>query len=178
MLTSKTWMVLSLVLTCIIAAIALSQVYGVTKPVIDSQAADALKASLSEVLPGATDFSELKPGAVWSANDAAGNRIGIVFKTAPRGYGGQITVVVGVDTTGRIAGLGIGADMKETPGLGLKAREAGFLDQFRGKTESEVALKRDNGTLDAISAATITSRAVANGVRKGMADYLPYLTSR
>ncbi len=178
MLQSKTWMVLSLVLTCIVAAIALSQVYGVTKPLIDSQAADALKASLSEVLPGAADFSELEPGTVWSATDAAGNRIGIVFKSTPRGYGGPITVVVGVDTTGRIAGLGIGADMKETPGLGLRAREAWFLDQFRGRTESEVTMKRDNGTLDAISAATITSRAVANGVREGMADYIHYLTSK
>jgi electron transport complex protein RnfG len=175
---SKTWMVLSLVLTCVIAAVALSQVYGVTKPVIDGQAAEALKASLSDVLPGATDFSELEPGAVWSARDGAGNRVGIVFKVTPRGYGGPITVVVGLDTTGRIAGLGIGADMKETPGLGQKAKEAWFRDQFRGKSENEVALKRDNGTLDAISAATITSRAVTNGVRKGMADYLHYLTSK
>jgi electron transport complex protein RnfG len=178
MLQSKTWMVLSLVLTCIIAAIALSQVYAVTKPVIDGQTAEALKASLSEVLPGAAGFSALEPGTVWSASDADGNRIGIVFKTTPRGYGGPITVVVGLDTTGRIAGLGIGADMKETPGLGQKAKETWFRDQFRGKTENEVALKRDNGTLDAISAATITSRAVANGVRKGMAQYLHYLTSK
>ena len=178
MLQSKTWIVLSLVLTCVIAAVALSQVYAVTKPVIDGQAAESLTASLSEVLPGASDFAELEPGTVWSANDAAGNRIGIVFKTSPRGYGGPITVVVGLDTTGRIAGLGIGADMKETPGLGQKARETWFRDQFRGKSESEVALKRDNGMLDAISAATITSRAVANGVKQGMAQYLHYLTSK
>lgn len=178
MLQSKTWIVLSLVLTCIIAAVALSQVYTITQPVIDGQAAEALTASLSEVLPGTAEFSELEPGTVWSANDAAGNRIGIVFKASPRGYGGPITVVVGLDTTGRIAGLGIGADMKETPGLGQKAKEAWFRDQFRGKSESEVALKRDNGTLDAISAATITSRAVAKGVKQGMAQYLHYLTSK
>jgi electron transport complex protein RnfG len=176
-LQSKTWIVLSLVLTCIIAAVALSQVYAVTKPVIDGQAAEALTASLSEVLPGAADFSELEPGTVWSASDAAGNRIGIVFKTSPRGYGGPITVVVGLDPTGRITGVGIGTDMKETPGLGLKAREAWFRDQFRGRAESDVAMKRDNGTMDAISAATITSRAVANGVKQGMAQYLHYLTS-
>jgi electron transport complex protein RnfG len=174
-LQSKTWIVLSLVLTCIIAAVALSQVYAITKPVIDGQAAEALTASLSEVLPGAADFSELEPGTAWSANDAAGSRVGIVFKVTPRGYGGPITVVVGLDTTGMITGLGIGADMKETPGLGQKAREAWFRDQFRGKSESDVALKRDNGTLDAISAATITSRAVANGVKQGIAQYVHYL---
>jgi len=172
---SKAWMVVSLVLTCTIAAVALSQVFSITKPIIDGQSADALKASLSEVLPGAAEFNELEPGTAWSGKDAAGNRIGIVFKTSPRGYGGPITVVVGLDTTGRITGLGIGADMKETPGLGLKAREAWFRDQFRGKSESEVALKRDNGTLDAISAATITSRAVTNGVRKGFAQYSHHL---
>jgi electron transport complex protein RnfG len=169
-------MVISLVLTCTIAAIALSQVYSVTKPVIDAQAAEALKASLSEVLPAAAEFAELEPGAVWSAGDASGNRVGIVCKTSPRGYGGPVTVIVGLDTTGRITGIGIGSNIKETPGLGLKAREAWFRDQFRGKTEAEVALKRDNGTVDAISAATITSRAVANGVKEAIAQYSHYLT--
>jgi len=66
--------------------------------------------------------------------------------------------------------------MKETPGLGLKAREAWFRDQFRGKTGDEVVLKRDDGTIDAISAATITSRAVASGVKQGIAQYSHYLT--
>ncbi|MBN2464550.1 RnfABCDGE type electron transport complex subunit G [candidate division WOR-3 bacterium] len=176
MVNSKAWMVISLVLTCIIAAVALSQVYSITRPVIDDQAAEALKASLSEVLPEAAEFAELEPGTVWSADDAAGNRIGIVCKTSPRGYGGPVTVIVGLDTTGRITAIGIGANIRETPGLGLKAREAWFRDQFRGKTESEVALKRDNGTIDAISAATITSRAVTDGVKQAITQYSHYLS--
>jgi electron transport complex protein RnfG len=175
MTKSKAWMVASLVLTCVIAAFALAQVYAVTRPTIERQAQDALQASLSEVLPGAATFSELEPGAVWSGDDASGARVGIVFKTSPRGYGGPVTVVVGMDTTGVITGVGIGADIKETPGLGLKARENWFRDQFRGKTQDQVRLRRDNGTLDAISAATITSRAITDGVRQDMERYLHYL---
>lgn len=175
MVNSKVWMVLSLVLTCVVAAVALSQVYAVTKPKIDGQAADALKASLAEVMPLAAAFSELESGRVWAATDSMGNRVGIVFKASPQGYGGPIEVVVGLDTTGHITAIGIG-DMKETPGLGLRAREPWFRDQFRGKAASELALKRDHGTLDAISAATITSRAVVNGIKQGISQYLHYLT--
>ncbi|MEO0077941.1 MAG: FMN-binding protein [candidate division WOR-3 bacterium] len=175
MTTSKAWMVLSLVLTCTIAAFALAQVYVVTRPTIERQAAEALQSSLAEVMPEASTFTELEPGTVWSGNDVMGTRVGIVFKVSPRGYGGPITVVVGMDTTGTITGLGIGADMKETPGLGLKARESWFRDQFRGKAADQIRLRRDNGTLDAISAATITSRAITNGVRQGMEQHFHYL---
>ncbi|MBM3323456.1 FMN-binding protein, partial [candidate division WOR-3 bacterium] len=141
----------------------------------ERQAADALRASLAEVLPAASTFTEFEPGTVWSGHDASGARVGIVFKTQPRGYGGPITVVVGLDTAGIITGLGVGTDMKETPGLGLKARENWFRDQFKGRPADQVRLKRDNGTLDAISAATITSRAVTDGVRQGMEKHLHYL---
>ncbi len=176
MVQSKAWMIVSLVLTCLVAAFALSQVYAVTKPRIEGQAAAALQASLAEVLPAATTFTELEHGKVWSGNNGSGIRVGIVFKTQPRGYGGPITVVVGLDTSGIVTGVGIGADMKETPGLGLKAHESWFRDQFRGKTADQLRLKRDNGAIDAISAATITSRAVTDGIRQGIEQHLHYLT--
>ena len=65
--------------------------------------------------------------------------------------------------------------MKETPGLGLKSRDGWFRDQFKGLTADQVRLKKDGGPLDAISAATITSRAVAEGVADGIRKYSAHL---
>lgn len=175
---SRTWMILSLVITCAVAAFALAQVYLITQPIIEKQKTNALKASLSEVLPQAAEFAELEPGTVWQGRDAAGGLVGIVFRVAPQGYGGPVQTVVGLDTTGVITGIGVASPaegLKETPGLGLKAREAWFTGQFAGKTPDQIRLERDGGTLDAISAATITSRAVVGGVRKGIEQYIHYL---
>lgn len=174
---SRTWTILSLVVTCTIAAFALAQVYVATRPKIEQQRKEALQAALSLVLPAAVRFEELETDVVWKGTDAQGGTVGIVFQATPQGYGGPIPVVVGFDTSGVIVGIGLGTELKETPGLGLRAREDWFLSQFRGKTGTQAALKNDGGTLDAISAATITSRAICKGVSEGIEHYRHYLDS-
>ncbi|MEO0085277.1 MAG: FMN-binding protein, partial [candidate division WOR-3 bacterium] len=59
-----------------------------------------------------------------------------------------------------------------TPGLGLKATDESFLSQFVGKTAAETRLTREGGTIDAITGATITSRAVTDGIREAMERHL------
>jgi electron transport complex protein RnfG len=171
-------MVISLVLVCLVAAFALSRVYLVTKPVIEQQKIDATKRALTEVLPAAASFSERKPGQLWYGLDGDGNKVGIVFKVAPRGYAGPVETMAGVDLDGRVVGIRIASPaegMRETPGLGLKARESWFTAQFGGKSAGDLRLKKDGGTIDAISAATITSRAVTNGLADGLRRYAEHL---
>ncbi len=173
---SRVWMVLSLVLVCVLAAFALAQVYRVTKPRIEQQAAIDLEASLRSVLPAAATFVQVETGTVWLGRADDSTLVGIVFKVAPRGYGGPVPVVVGLDTAGLVTAISVGAGgMKETPGLGMKAQEEWFRRQFIGKGSAEVRLRRDGGTVDAISAATITSRAVADGISHGIEQYRHYL---
>ena len=82
------------------------------------------------------------------------------------GFGGPIEVTVGVDTHGTVTGLSVGgSSFAETAGLGAKAKEPAFTDQFVGKT-APLTLKVD---VDAISGATITSRAVTDGVNTAAA---------
>jgi electron transport complex protein RnfG len=66
-------------------------------------------------------------------------------------------------------------NLKETPGLGLKAAEPWFGAQFVG-ADSTVRLRKEGGTVDAISGATITSRAVARGIAQGIRKYASRLT--
>ncbi|MFO7638848.1 MAG: FMN-binding protein [bacterium] len=182
---SRAWMVLSLVLVCIVAAFGLARVYSATQPVIEQQKLDATSRALAEVLPGADRFEaqELPDTladrfGLWYGLDVSGRQVGSVLRVAPRGYAGPIETLAGIGLDGLVTGVAITA-LKETPGLGLKAAGPGFLNQFTGRDLAGLKLKQDGDGpdgLDAISAATITSRAVTNGIRDGLealADRLP-----
>jgi electron transport complex protein RnfG len=173
-------MVLSLVLICVVCALALSWVYSLTKPQIEAGTRQRIEEGLKMVLPQGRSFKELEPDTVWQGYDASGKLIGIVFKVAPQGYGGPIETLVGLDTTGRIVGIKPSESLKETPGLGLKVREPWFTNQFKGLAPDEVYLSRDRdmGKIEAITAATISSRAITDGIRAGILRYSKYLISK
>ena len=105
---------------------------------------------------------------VYSGLDAQGQRIGYTIKTLSKGYGGNIEIIVGIKEDGKISGIQIG-NHSETPGLGAKAAEPGFATQFAGKAATEpLGVSKSSTTADneiqAITGATITSKAVTDGV--------------
>lgn len=179
MMNSKAWMVISLVITCLVAGFALSEVYAVTKPKIDKQRTDATSAALGTVLPAAKSFKEVEADSLWYGLDDTGAKVGIVIRAGKRGYGGPVPVLVGLDLTGKIVNLKVASPsegLKETPGLGLKAGEAWFQQQFIGADSTVQLRKAGAGTIDAISGATITSRAVTVGISQSIRKYASHLT--
>lgn len=200
----KIRMVLVLTVTCAVCSSLLYWVYGVTNPKIEADIARKLKVNLMEVMfPGAKEykasakdttlweaydttdkivgiayFKSVVADTVWIVFDTCGNKIGIVFKVCPRGYGGPIPTLVGLSMDTTVTGIRTATPpegLKETPGLGTKVNDTWFKRQFIGKREQEILLKKDGGKLDAITAATISSRAVTDGVRKGVKKYKKYL---
>ena len=162
-----------------LSAATLSIIYSVTKPKIDDFKARKLQSDLMEVLQGSVDFEVILADTLWRGLDSTGAVTGVAFKVFPKGYGGPIETLVGLKTDTTIAGIIIASPaegMKETPGLGIKVREDWFRDQFAGRKSTELLLKKDGGELDAVTAATISSRAVVNGVKEGAELYLRYLT--
>lgn len=92
----------------------------------------------------------------------------VVTVTAKEGYGGDIQFTVGFDMNGTVTGVSMLA-ISETAGLGMKAKEAEFLNQYVGKSGGSFVVDKDNSTgaaneIDAISGATVTTRAVTKGV--------------
>ena len=87
--------------------------------------------------------------------------VGRVLAASTQGYSGPIQGLVGLDPAGAVSGVRV-LVQTETPGLGAKITGQAFLDQFQGKKAAEVALKKDDpaGKIDAVTAATISSRAV------------------
>ena len=176
-MNSKTWIVLSLLITCLVAWFALSEVYAVTKPKVEQQKVDATNSALRLVLPTAQTFKEVEKDSLWYGLDQSEAKVGIVVRSGRHGYGGPVPVLVGLDLAGRIVGIKVASaseGLRETPGLGLKATEEAFWKQFLG-ADSTVALRKDGGTIDAISGATITSRAVARGVAEAIRKYSEHL---
>ena len=105
--------------------------------------------------------------SVVAAKDASGAESGYIIKGSAAGYGGSVIVVVGVDADLKVTGISFPETLPETAGLGQKATEPAFYEQFTGKG-TKLSVKKGGGAgedeIDAISGATITSTAVTNTV--------------
>ena len=158
---------------CIVCSSLLAGVYALTKEPIDAAARAKNEAAIKEVLPPAAVTIEAEKtvdfeGASYAYNlayDEQGNTVGCAINVAPVGFGGPIAIKVGFDANGVIWNTKV-LSQAETPGLGAKCTEPAFADQFKGMNpaESKIAVKKDGGDVDAITASTITSRAYAEGV--------------
>lgn len=164
---------------CAVAALALGATNQITAPVIEQRNIQANNESRQKVLPEAKDFKEVDanvykdasvdPGIIAEVYEGTNgsDTVGYTIKTLPKGYGGEIELIVGVSKDGKVTGITIGS-LSETPGLGSKATEPAFQDQFKGKEAKELNLVKGNASgedeIQAISGATITSTAVTKGV--------------
>lgn len=163
-----------------VTGIILGGVYTMTlKPIAAVQQQQKMEA-LSATMPGAKDFRQVevkndKSGLIKEINEGSdgSNVVGYNFTVTPKGYGGLITLVVGIDKEGTVKGIKI-LSLSETPGLGMKSTEPAFSDQFKDKKADTLTVVKtapaSAGEIQAISGATITSRAVTLGVNSAL-DY-------
>ena len=84
--------------------------------------------------------------------------------TCKDGYGGDITLMVGFKTDKKTVISYKVLAVSETPGLGMKLKTPEFADQFKGKDGTSLKVKKDGGEIEAITSATITSRAVCRAI--------------
>ncbi len=165
----KIWVLgLKLFAIAAVAGLALGATNALTEGPIQEQAVIAADAARREVLASADTFTELTApeglSEAYAGYDANGKLVGKTGKVVTKGYGGEVEVTVGVDETGTITGVFVGGSkFAETAGLGARTKEAWFGEQFIGKL-SHVSLKKDGGDIDAVTSATISSRAVTKAV--------------
>ena len=158
------WIILMLIAAA--AGLLLSATNGVTAPIIRASALAEAESVRAALFPDADSFRELSlsGGApVDNCYEALRGKsvAGHVAQITVNGFGGPIEIMLGIDLSGAITGINVGgADFAETAGLGARTKEPAFTDQFRGDA-TPVALGTD---VDAITAATISSKAVVDGV--------------
>lgn len=172
----------------LIAGLVLGFVYELTKEPIEVQKQKAIQEACQEVFADASRFDALdftpsaglteelaamgvRIGTVYDAKGADGSLMGYVLQTTSiEGYGGNITLYMGVTLDGTLNGISI-LEIAETPGLGMRAEEV-LVPQYAGKkadafTYTKTGSKSDT-EIDAIGGATITTVAINNAVNGGL----------
>ena len=166
-------MLIALMVITIVSGGVLGFIYGLTKPAIDKVEENKNIKAINEVLK--TDVAIATTEAVVIedltynlAYDAEGNFIGAAVKTySMNGFGGKVELMVGMLANGVINKVSV-LSQAETSGLGANMVNDKFKGQFDGKDPKQFVLKvkKDGGDVDAITAATISSRAVSEAVKK------------
>ncbi|MBE6770529.1 MAG: RnfABCDGE type electron transport complex subunit G [Ruminococcaceae bacterium] len=175
MKTLKEFLIPTVILSviCLIATFLLGMTNSVTAPKIEQLAIETELASRKTVFPDATNFGEeTSPEegvSVVAALDESGATIGYVVVNTAKGYGGDISVMTGITADGKVTGVNI-LSHGETAGLGANATNESFRDQFKGLVQGITVSKDKAGdnSIDALTGATITSRAVVEAVNSAI----------
>ena len=161
----------TLLITSGVAAL-LAGVNSITAPAIEKLTAQKTQEAIEAVLPGGGEPVENYTDNTGLVSKVYKGANGYALEVLPSGFDNTITMMVGVDTEGKVLGISI-ISHTETAGLGAVAAAAttageAFRSQFVGMSGS-VSVSKDGGEVDALTGATITSRAVCTGINAALA---------
>ncbi len=154
-----------LLITAVVAGL-LAFVNELTAGRIDELTRQKAEQAMREVLP-AQDYTPLDAALPQGVTEAyrAGDA-GYVVRVAPNGFGGAIDLMVGVKADGTVNGVAVIAH-SETASLGANCTREEFRAQYVGGA-GPFAVGQDGGTIEALTGATVTSRAVTDGVNAAL----------
>ena len=164
---------LTLFIITAVVAVCLAGVNSVTAPAIEKLNAEKTQEAIELVLPGGGEMLDASAytDATGLVSKVYASDTGYAIEVTPGGFDNTITMMVGVDKGGNVLGISI-VSHTETAGLGAVAAAGtpagiAFRDQFVGQSGS-VSVTKDGGEMDAITGATITSRAICEGVNAAL----------
>ena len=143
---------------CVVAGLLLGVVHGLTAPIAQANAEQRAQETYAALVPEAASFEPLACEvegctAALAALDAQGQVVAYVMVAQAKGYGGQVPLAVAFDPDGTVRAV-VALSNSETPGLGTRIAEGGYLDQYVG-----LSAQAAEADVDLISGATISSRA-------------------
>ena len=161
----------TLLAICAIVAAALAGVNAVAGPVIAQRNEEKTRQAIEEVLPGGGELLESYPDETGLVTAVYASDKGYAVQVEPAGFNGTIVMMVGI-VDGKVNRISV-ISQTETPSLGAVAAAENAKGQaFRGQFEGLsgiLAVSKDGGSVDALTSATITSRAVTDGVNAALA---------
>lgn len=164
---------MNLTAACFISGAVIAGTYYVTAPIAKQKAIQLQNDSMKALVNGAEEFKSVNGKKDWYVAEKGGQPIAYVIPAESKGYGGTITMLVAVGKDGKVIDFNI-VSANETPGLGANASEPKFRNQFKGKTSENLEVTKDPSQTDKIQAmtgATISSRAVTKGVKEAVDEY-------
>jgi electron transport complex protein RnfG len=162
----------ALAIFCLAASGFLGIAFNLPRPKALHQGSLEEKKSLREVFPSAVSFEAVKENndiLYYKALGKKNNILGFVFKTSKKGYSSDIVTMAGVSVQGIITRIEI-LSQNETPVLGSKITQPltpWFTTQFSGKKADEL-----DRSVDAVTGATVSSRAVIDSVQEKAKEIL------
>jgi len=176
----------TLFIIAVITVASLSVVYILTKEPIKNQKSRTQEAAMREVLPQAAEYRQIeieKTGSIeaifegYYTSEALSDSvlIGYVVQLSPEGYSGKIDLIVGISAHNeKITGMRV-LRHTETPGLGAHAVKEEFYRRYNGLPLEALGVVRNNAggnEIQAITSATITTKAITNAVNEAIEWYL------
>ena len=171
--------VVVLVAICFVTTLRLALTNSVSEPIIIKNAAITATENRKELLPEADDFTQIEADSYASSSDGkasvteiykANNDTGYVMTCMTKSFGGDLTMMVGIDATGAITGVKV-TDHSDTPGIGTKDQDPEYLAQYATKTSlSAEDVKKESG-FNFITGASVSGTAIHKGVYAALAQY-------
>lgn len=170
--------VVVLLAICVVIPLALS----LTNKITVKRIAELEKKNTNETMSSLISAEEFEEKTFGSENlfnyyvaKSENKEIGYIFVTKTKGYGGEVSVMTAVNIDGTVKSVAILDASNETPGLGQNVTKESFYSQFTGKIEGVMVLKNgadsEKNEIDAVTGATISSRAVTKAVNEALENY-------
>ena len=167
-LGSKIYPLVFLVIIVLISVSLVMVIGNITQAKIAEQRDAEILKELNIIFPEMTDYKFLQD--FYEIYDGE-KIVGYAFTVKGKGYGGDINILAGIDKNYNIKSITILSNT-ETPGLGTRIEEAAFTGQFRGLALQDISLSKDGGKIDAITGATVSSKAVTDALRGQMEEII------
>lgn len=159
---------LNLTVACLISGVIIGLTYYFTSPIAKEKNVMLKTQAMQALVKDAQAFKPVEGKAGWYEAVKGGKAIAYVVPSESRGYGGSIKMLVAITPDGTVLNYDI-LSHNETPGLGDNATKEKFKNQFQGMSENNLVVVKDPSDIQhvqAITGATITSKAVTKGVKE------------
>ncbi len=166
---------INMTIACLLSGAIIAGVYAFTAPVAANSRIELKNNAMKAVVSGAQEFTPIAGKTDWYLAKKDGKTVAYVVPAETKGYGGAIKMVLSVTPDGKVMDYKI-LQHNETPGLGDKAGEPKFSKQFIGKAAEalEVVKVPTDKNIQALTGATITSRAVTKGIKEAVEEVAAY----
>ncbi len=173
---------LALFIVCFLVTLLLTLTNTFTQKPIENQEIQKQDSSRKIVLSKACEFKEYPQiEDCYEGLDSNGNIVGYTFITKASGYAGEISVMTGIESDGKISGVSI-LSQSETPGLGANIQKESFLDQYNDKlADKDISVIKNrepkDSEIEAVTGATISSKAATKAVNQAISNYNKIMTA-
>lgn len=166
---------------CVVIALALSITNKITVSRIAELEAENEAKSMAELIEAETfekkglDIVDVAEPFEYHIAKNGDECVGYIFVTSAKGYGGEVSVMTAVNTDGSVKAVSVLSADNETPGLGQNVTKESFYSQYSGKKSGVTVVKNgavaENNEIDAVTGATISSKAVTEAVNKALENF-------